>query len=268
METLYKMHGPKSLYEMTWEEVQELLEQTDLALVPVGSTEQHGPHLPLGSDAIQAQDLARRVAAKLAEQGVIVGVAPVIPFGIADHHMDFPGTITLSAMTFFNLLKEVTLSLYKHGFRRFTYVLGHGGNLPMMQAVAHEVVACTPDAQVIVPNWIRPMVEQYPQLLTSKKKESHAGEGETSRMLASTPELVEMGRARDYHSEAATKLESKDHPLLGGGIFKGTRTMKQGTPIGCVGSPTLATAEQGEKIYAVAVNWLVEVIKQEFPYQG
>lgn len=264
METLYNVRGPKSLYEMTWEEVEELLSQTDLALVPVGSTEQHGPHLPLGSDAIQAQDIARRVAARLAEEGTAIGVGPVIPFGIADHHMAFPGTITLSGMTFFNLLKEVTLSLYKHGFRRFVYVLGHGGNLPMMQAVAHDVVASTSDAQVIVPNWVGPMSAQYPELLKSKKKEAHAGEGETSRMLASTPELVEMGRARDYHSEDAEKLESKDHPLLGGGIFKGTRTMKQGTPIGCIGSPTLATAETGEKIYEVVTGWLVAVIKQEY----
>ncbi|HBY99280.1 MAG TPA: hypothetical protein DEP84_35970 [Chloroflexi bacterium] len=265
MDSLYSIRGPRSLYEMTWEEVQEILARTDLILVPVGSTEQHGPHLPLGADAMQADDLCRRVVAKLAEQGRTAVSAPVVPFGIASHHMDFPGTITLSSMTFFNMLKEVCLSLYKHGFRRFVLVLGHGGNLPMMQAVAHEVVASTPDAEVIVPNWIKPMTEKYSEILTSKKKESHAGEGETSRMLATVPELVQMQRARAYRSERAERLENKNHPLLGGGIFRGNRTMKQGTPIGNIGDPTLAKAETGEKLYDVAVNWLVAVIQQEFP---
>jgi creatinine amidohydrolase/Fe(II)-dependent formamide hydrolase-like protein len=83
-------------------------------------------------------------------------------------------------------------------------------------------------------------------------------------MLATAPELVQMQRARPYHSPAAERLESKNHPLLGGGIFRGTRTMKQGTPIGNIGDPTLASAETGEKLYQVATEWLVTVIKHEF----
>jgi creatinine amidohydrolase len=268
VENLYVKHGPKSLYEMTWEEVEETLAQTDLVLVPVGSVEQHGPHLPLGADALQAEDLCRRVVAKLGEQGVRAVAGPLVPFGVASHHLDFPGTITLSPTTFFNLLKEVCMSLYHHGFRKFVLVLGHGGNLALMHAVAQDVVASTPDAEVIVPNWIKPMTEQYAEILTSKKREAHAGEGETSRMLATVPELVEMERARPYLSEAAERLETKDHPLLGGGIFRGTRSMKQGTPIGSIGDPTLAKAETGERLYSVVVDWLCTVIKAEFPAEA
>lgn len=265
METLYSIRGPKSLYEMTRGEVEEALQKTKLILIPVGSVEQHGLHLPLGADAMQAENLGRRIVAKLAEQGRTAVSGPVVPFGLATHHMEFTGTITLLPMTFFNMLKEVCLSLYQHGFRQFVLILGHGGNLAMMHAVAQEIVATTPDAEVIVPNWIKTMTDHYPEILSSKKREAHAGEGETSRMMATVPELVEMDRAQSHHSAAADRLETKDHPLLGGDIFRGTRSMKHGTPIGNIGTPSLATAEKGEKLYNIVVDWFCAVIDQEFP---
>ncbi|MBC8492437.1 MAG: creatininase family protein, partial [Chloroflexi bacterium] len=96
-EILYTVRGPKTLEDMTWEELSEVLKETDIVIVPVGSTEQHGPHLPLATDTIQATEIAKRTVVRLAEEGIKVVAGPTIPFGVAPYHMSFSGTITLSA---------------------------------------------------------------------------------------------------------------------------------------------------------------------------
>jgi creatinine amidohydrolase len=114
---LYGFKPPKTLYEMTWEEAQEVLRETNLVILPTGSTEQHGPHLPLGNDALQVREMARRIVVQLGEKGVKSVAGPLIPFGVASYHMPFPGTISLQASTFQTLMFEVCMSLYRHGFR-------------------------------------------------------------------------------------------------------------------------------------------------------
>jgi creatinine amidohydrolase/Fe(II)-dependent formamide hydrolase-like protein len=96
------------------------------------------------------------------------------------------------------------------------------------------------------------------------ENEGHAGEGETARLLAVHPELVEMGRARVYYSQEAEDMESEDHPLLGGGIFKTTRNWREATPWGSVGNPTLATVETGEKLWGHIITWMAKAIQREF----
>lgn len=262
-ESLYSIPGPKTTFEMTWEEVEEVLQETDIILVPCGSTEQHGPHLPLGNDALQATEMTKRTLLALESRGVKAVAGPTIPFGTASYHMPFPGTISLKADTFKMLLKEVCLSFYAHGFKRQALILGHGGNYSTMMTVAQELVDET-DAQVLVLNWLKVMTDRYSEILTSKDHESHAGEGETSRMLALHPELVQLQRARVYRSERAEKMESHEHPLLGGGVFRPSRSFRQATPVGSVGDPRLARAETGEKLYTVIADWLATIIAREF----
>jgi creatinine amidohydrolase len=261
---LYGFKPPKTLFEMTWEEAQEALQETDIILLPVGSTEQHGPHLPLGNDALQVRERARRIVVKLEEMGVKAVAGPLIPFGTASYHMSFPGTIHLQPSTFQALMWDVCLSLYHHGFRKFALLMGHGGNLASMQVVAQQLVDEIEDIQTLVLNWLPMGVKHYGEILTSKKNEGHAGEGETSRLLAVHPELVEMKRARVYYSEKADRAESADHPLLGGGILKPTRSWREVAPYGSVGDPTLAKAQTGEKFWDLTVNWMAEAIRREF----
>ena len=262
-EVLYSLKGPKTLFEMTWEEVAEALEETDIVLIPVGSTEQHGPHLPLGNDAMQGRETARRVASKLGQEGITVVVGPTIPFGIAPYHMAFPGTIRLSHSTLKSVIKEVCLSLYHHGFRKIALLLSHGGNFGTMLVAAEELVQET-DAQVVVLNWWRALMAQYPQMLKSKRPEGHGGEGETARMLATHPELVEMERARVFYSEKADKMDSFDlHPALGGGVYYPERDLKETTECGSAGNPTLATRETGEKQWEATTDWICRIIKRD-----
>ena len=267
-EPLYTVYGPKTMFEMTREEVQEALEQTDILLLPIGSLEQHGPHLPLGSDTMQAVEIAQRAQLRLAEEGISVVVGPPLLFGLCSYHMDFPGTVTLQPDTMLAVIEEVCLSLYQHGFRKFAFILGHGGNWPIMQVAAQSVVSKTKDAKVVSLNWLKPMFEKYPEILTSKRPEKHSGEGETSRMLATHSELVELDRAQTYYFEGAADMESADHPLLGGGIYEATRSMKASPPVGSIGDPKLATVETGEKLYELVVDWVAKAVKQEFISKG
>src|SRR4030043_36139 len=98
-EIIYSIRGPKNLAEMTTEEVAEALKQTDMVVFGVGATEEHGPHLPLACDMIQAMEASRRIVAKLASEGIPAVAGPPIPFGVSFQQMDFPGTISLTPAT-------------------------------------------------------------------------------------------------------------------------------------------------------------------------
>ena len=261
---LYGFKPPKTLFEMTWEEAQEALKETNMVVLPIGSTEQHGPHLPLGNDALQVREMARRVVLKLEGMGIKAVVGPLVPFGVAPYHMGFPGTISLQPSTFQALMRDVCFSLYRHGFRRFVFPMGHGGNLASMHVVAQQLVDETEDAQALVLNWLQMIHPYYRRLLKSEKREGHGGEPETSRLLAVHPELVEIQRARSYYSAKTDKAESDDHPHLGGGIFNPKRSYTEWTPYGSIGNPALAEAHLGEMLLDLMCDWMAKAVRQEF----
>lgn len=261
LQPLYTITGPKTLFEMTHAEMQEALSRTNIVLLPVGATEQHGPHLPLGSDSMQGLDICKRTQMLLEEEDIPVVVGPPFIYGISSAHMGFPGSIALKPQTMLAVIEEVCLSLYQHGFRKFALIMAHGGNWPVMQLAVQSVTTLTSDAQVIALNWLDLMYGEYPKILASKRTERHSGEGETARMLATHPEIVEMNRARVYYPETPASAAPRElHPS---GVYKTTRSMKDITPIGSIGNPALATAETGEKIYDIICRWLADAIKRE-----
>ena len=259
---------PKLLEEMTWPEVAEKLEKTKTALIPVGSIEAHGLHLPLASDTWQGVEIVKRVAAQLEKKGVIVVPGPVIPFGVCPYQLDFPGSLDFKPETVLAILKETAASLYKNGFRNFYFILAHGGNLAIMQVAAQDIVKELEGARAVALNWLGVMSDKYPEILKSKKTEGHSGEGETSRMLVSTPELVEMDRAKAYYpggyeaSPTATPRYSK-RTYLGGGVERPTAHFKKVTPTATVGDPLLATKETGEKLYTIICDWICSIIEKD-----
>lgn len=267
-EILYTMKGPKLLEDMTWEELSEVMKKTDVVIVPVGSTEQHGAHLPLAADTIQVVEMAKETVARLAEQGITVVAGPAIPFGVAPYHLPFPGTINLRSETLKAVIEDVCRSLYHHGFRRFVLLLGHGGNYATMQAAAQDLAMELPQSKVVFLNWLPYSESKYPEFLRSKRNEGHSGEGETARVLVSHPDLVQMQRARVYYSQAADEAEDKDHPLMGGGIFEGTTNWKAFAPFGSVGDPTLATRETGITSYRHIVDWIVYAMQRTVLKKG
>jgi creatinine amidohydrolase len=259
-EVIYSVRGPRNLPEMTWEEVAEALKRTDLIIIPVGSTEEHGPHLALSADTIQGTEVSRRIVAKLSEDGIHAVAGPPIPFGVSSELMDFPGTITLTPTTLQTVIREVTESLIRHGFRKFVLLMPHDGNFGAMYSAAQEL-AQRPDVRVVVLNWVPALKKPLTEIYLSKQA-GHGGEGETARVLASIPELVHLDRAQPYHPKKRDKLEGDEPMHFGGGVLDPPHGMKEETPIGSIGDPTVATAETGEKCYDLIVDWSCKVIKR------
>lgn len=263
---LYVQKAPPTLPEMTGPEVAQAVQQTDVLLLPLGATEAHGAHLPLGTDTFEARENCRRAALKLERMGCPVVIGPVIPFGTSSFHMGFAGTITLSSRTLISLIKEICLSLYQTGFRKFALVHGHDGNLPSMMVAAQEIVDETPDAQAMVLNWLTPLSRVYHTIQQSQKQEGHGGEGETSRILVTHPELVHLDRAVQHHvaPDDMRKIQGPEHIKTGGGIFYATRSYKAHTPHGHIGDPALASADKGERGYEIIAEWLARVIARDY----
>ncbi|MBM4437247.1 MAG: creatininase family protein [Actinobacteria bacterium] len=131
------MSQPRALAlgELSWTELAAWRDQIELVLIPLGSTEQHGPNLGLGMDHLAAEAFCQRASARLHPRLL---VAPAIPFGISGHHMKFPGTVTIRPETFLAVLEDLIASLRHHGFRRFLFVNGHGGNEGLIAAAVRD----------------------------------------------------------------------------------------------------------------------------------
>ncbi len=257
--------------EMTSPEVAEAIQARAPIMVAAGATEQHGEHLPLASDTLQGLDIARRVARRLALDGIPFVVGPAIPFGprpfLSESPRDFPGTVNLSHGTLKALIEEVCSELIGQGFRTLYLQLANAETDPILQIVAKELTERTP-ARVITLNWLIGIKSRYKGLLRSTKPQSHGGEGETARMLATAPHLVRMDRARSYHPRVAEHppIEADVLPYLGGGIgrYRPPDEMFDDAFRGIWGDPGLATRETGEKVYALVTEWIVEVVKREW----
>jgi creatinine amidohydrolase len=202
---------------------------------------------------------------KCAEEGITVVSSPTVPFGISHHHMKFPGSITLTSSTITMVLWEIVQSLYHHGFRKFVLLLGHGGNTTVLRLCAQDFAAKMPDCIFLAPDWLPIIYASYKDILKSERwmDEHHSGEAETTRMIASTPKLVDLKKAKIYYADP--KVDPYVKPAYGGNPGKedGSIGMKEVTPVGSMGNPKLATSETGERLYAIATDWLVKVIKAE-----
>lgn len=126
--------GALVLQEMTWVEIQAYLENSDLVIIPLGSTEQHGPHLPLGSDYYQALSVAKKISDRTQ-----VVVAPVLLVGYSEYHSGFPGTLSIKPETMEQVVFECVENLIKNGFRRFMFFNSHGGNNIVQDKMIHRV---------------------------------------------------------------------------------------------------------------------------------
>jgi creatinine amidohydrolase len=240
--------------DMTWQEVRDLAARPDsVAVVPIGAIEQHGPHLPLGTDTITVKWLCEQAASGL--EGV--AVAPTIPFGESDNHRAFPGTISVSLKTLSALLVEVGESLFRSGFHAVVIINGHGGNTQTVAAAALDLRERT--RQVVAQLMWTAVVPDAWGIMESPIV-WHADESETSTMLAITPHLVHMDRAVDEIPQPMPFIEFTEEALLNTKIDIGLPPTHKLTTSGTIGEATLATAEKGHAVMDQAVLNLRQTI--------
>lgn len=163
-----------------------------LVVWPVGATEQHGPHLPTGTDAMHAEWVAREAAVRAAALGVTVVVAPTLRIGSSQHHLPFGGTMSLPTETYYRTIRAGVESLVTDGFSRVFVVNGHGGNHELIQVVVRDLALDLPDVHLAAGSW---WAMAWDELVAAGAAEigrfpGHAGRFETSLVLAMRPELV------------------------------------------------------------------------------
>ena len=192
-------HPPRLLFaEMTREELRAVAAGT-MVVLPIGATEQHGPHLPTGTDYFTIEFLCREAAAAVAGE-IPITVTPALPFGSSDHHLPFGGTLSLSTETYYRVLRDLLLSLLKDGFGRIFLVNGHGGNHELAQLAVRDVALQHPARIAAGSYWTiawDALVEQKAHL--GCRLPGHAGIFETSMMLALRGDLVKRDRPHRDH---------------------------------------------------------------------
>lgn len=253
----------KTLYdELTWPEVNEAAEAGKVCLLPVGSTEQHGRHLPLDVDNFLARSVCL-AAARQAPRELLV--MPTIPYGYNEHSLDFPGTIHVGYEIFISYCLDVCKSVAHAGFDRIVIVDGHGSNEHLCEFVARRATLET-DALVASTLWVNLAVEAFEAVRESGDGgAAHACELETSAYLYLEPARVQMDKAVDELGGATSVSGSRfvrADITRGLGPVKLVQWTSSGTASGVTGAATLATAEKGKAVIEAAAANLVAFCRE------
>ena len=234
---------------MYWKTADEIVEMNpELAIIPVGSLEQHGPHLPVMTDWAIASELGKRVAEKMN-----AFLLPALPISTCREHMGKKGSVWMEPMTFYQMMTDIILSLKTQGFKKVAILQCHGGIFVMTPLVRDLNAKYNPDLMVAILDGGTFAARLRQEGILESSGELHAGESETSRMLAIAPETVHMERAVDC-------VPDVPRPYLSyGSIFRASES-------GVWGTPSLASAEKGEKIFARSAELAVEELNKAFAY--
>lgn len=252
--------------DLTWPEVNDAVEMRKTILLPIGSTEQHGRHLPLDVDNVLPTSVCLEVGRQAPER---ILVAPTIPYGYNIHAMDFPGTMHVAWDNFVNYCTDVRKSFVYHGFKRVVIVDGHGSNEQLLNFVARRVNLET-DGLCTSFMWLN-MLRKDPRFLPSVRESafpggmSHACELETSMYLHIAPEKVQMDKATNINTWHNAQGTDGFHyiELFGAGPAPLVQWTSQYTPDGTVGDAVKATAAKGQRCHDEAVKQLL-AFTQEF----
>ena len=255
------LHGycppERYLSYLTWTQVSQLPDKANTVIVlPAGSTEQHGPHLPCAVDTIIAAGVVGHALARLPADVPAYALAP-ITYGKSDEHLHFPGTVTLEGTTLLETITQVGESVYRMGFRKLLIVNGHGGQPQVMEMAARELRLRHGDYTVL-PHFTWRVPHAAGQFMTDREKRlsMHAGHAETAILMALAPHTVHMEHAvANYPPEFPSKV------LSGDGRPACAWTARDFGPSGVIGDPLPATPEQGRVILeSLAESWAQGII--------
>lgn len=282
MEELYTVYGPKTTLEMSWREAEQILKKSDIAIVIVGATEQHGPHNPMGVDTFIPLETAKRALRLLEKEGIKALIPTPVPFGMSHHHLHYPGTIALRPETLIELLFDIGQCLADQGINKIVFMIGHtsaeqescchiaGLRLQQKFGTAYTLFNRVRVRQ----RFTEEEKAKFNNARRSKIFDSHAGERETSCILAVAPKLVIREWLEGGPSEAADRIY-REGLLLGEAIRKGAHPLKKShmlvpypapqdytyKGLGQTGDPTVATAEYGNVVLDLEAKYLADIIR-------
>lgn len=241
--------------EMIWPEVEKELDNIQVAVVPIGSCEQHGPNSTFNTDTTKAYKICKLLAEKMGNRIIIF---PPVAYGLSYHHMDFPGSVTLRVETMINLLYDISESISSHGFKKILFINGHGGNRPVLEATViklrQELGICafwTNMGSSIARHYIKDL----------PKNTGHACEVECSQTMYLDPKAV---RAERFKGELHLNSMYNRKTFIAGGCAWSWKN--DATQNGALGDARNATLELGEQINKIALRYLEELIDEIIAY--
>ncbi len=245
--------------ELKWTEVEA--NSNKVVVLPLGSLEQHGHHLPMLTDSMIANEIARRSQEELGNEAVFL---PVLWTGASDHHLGFTGTISLNNSLYTEVLTDLLESLILAGYRKIFLLNAHGGNITPGRMAIYDVHLRhrnTPGLFIAFSSWWTVAAEQIAAIETLEQKiVTHACELETSMILRLRPELVDMSRSSgtfipfdsDFYTPDFSRFSRVDI----------ARAFDELSITGAFGNPSCATSEKGEALFGAAVKEIVTFIRE------
>jgi creatinine amidohydrolase len=239
---------------LTWAEIRDMPDKENAVIIqPIGAIEQHGLHLPIIVDSAISMGVIGKALSKL-DNKIPAYCLPCLYYGKSNEHQYFSGTITLTTATLLAVLRDVAESIYRAGFRKLAFVNSHGGQPQILEIIARDLHQERPDFSIFpLFTWRVPHIVD--RLLTEKEATEgiHAGDAETSILLALLPEIVKMDRAvREYPENLP-----KDSLLTMEGRLPFAWLTHEISKSGVIGDATAATKEKGELILeSLADGWI------------
>jgi creatinine amidohydrolase len=225
-----------------------------IVLVPMGATEQHGPHLPLETDTI----LAERIAVGVAERAEDVLVAPPVPWGLSDAHLPLGGTLSLRAATLLELTKDIAATLLRSGFPRQMWVNGHHGNKPVLSLLVAGFQ--NDNVPICGLTYYDLITDVFSDIRVSAPGGSHACELETSLMLYLFPDRVRELPEQGTMTQPLTSASFTD--IAKPGVLAGGQPFWTRYPDGVAGDPTAASAETGRRLFEACVQRFGDLLEE------
>lgn len=249
---------------LTWQDIESMLDKENVVIIqPVGSIEQHGPHLPLIVDSAIATYITGQALAKL-DPNIPAYALPTQYYGKSNEHWHFPGTITLTAQTLMAVLTEMAESIYRAGFRKMVFLNAHGGQPQVIEIVARDLHQKYQDF-LVFPFFAWRAPNATGELLSLKEVEFgiHAGDAETSVMLSMLPDVVRMDRAVTEYPQGLPT----DSMLSMEGKLPFAWLTRELTRSGVLGDGKAATKEKGDRILESIIDSWVRVIRDVYKFQ-
>ena len=237
---------------LTWAEMNEAIEMQKVVILPTGSTEQHGRHLPLDVDVFLCESVCLEVGRRIPDQ---VLVLPPVAYGLNLHHIDFPGTIHIEPEVFIAFCLNITKSVAYHGFEKILLVNGHGSNAPLINLIARKTVLET-DSLCAALGYFS-MAKAAFDAVRETEVMAHADEFETSLYLHLASERVQMDKAGKDDDVMGKYVSSDSTKAVNFNDYWG-----RWTKLGVHGDATAASAEKGKVIFEAAVSGLIELVDE------